>query len=314
MSVAVLENKSPKVRVKRRGNALGFWFFETLIRMSGLKAAYLLLEGVCLHYLLFDREAVAGAMAYIEKRFPEAGAVKRLWHVHRLFVSQGRQLIDRHIVARKPDFLEFREISRHGALELLQDSAEGVVLLLSHAGNWQVALRQMGHLKKEICVVMRAEDNAAVRESLKMGFEGKPVSFIDPESHLGGVVEMIAALNAGKLLCIMGDRAYSFETLAAPFLGQTAYFPYGAFLVAAAARCPVVPFLTHKTSERAYSVELPCVWRPVYEKGKDRRELLRQWVSEYAEMLEDFVKKYPYECFLFHNVWHQDKGVLNERQ
>ncbi len=64
----------PKMKVKKRGNALGLWFFEMMLRISGLKGAYLLLEFVFTYYVLFDREAAATSLAYIEKRFPNFGA------------------------------------------------------------------------------------------------------------------------------------------------------------------------------------------------------------------------------------------------
>ena len=312
MNTVETKEKKTEVRVKRRGNTLGFLFFEMLLRTTGLKSAYFLVEFVCLHYLLFDREAVESAVFYIEKKFPRTGKFKKYWHVHRLFVNQGKQLVDRYAIAHRPDMFRFHEISAEGAMEILQESKKGAVLLTSHVGNWQVALRQMGHLKKEICLVMRPEDNAAVRESLQMGVAAKPVTCINPDGHLGGVFEMMQALNEGKLVCIMGDRSYGFDTVEVSFLGKPAYFPYGAFLIAAAAQCPVIPFLTHKTSEREYTVSLAKVWRPSYQKGRERKQQLQQWVGDYAKLLEHYVEKHPYDCFLFHNVWTQDKGVLND--
>ena len=310
MTTAAAAKEAPKVYVKRRGNPLGFWFFEMMMRLSGLKGAYYLLEIVCAHYLLFDREAVSAGLAYTRKRFPKAGALRNYWHVHRLFVNQGRQLIDRYGVARKPDLLNFEERFSEEVLQAFQDPKKGLVLLTSHAGNWQVALRQMGHLKKNLCVVMRPENNPAVRDSLQMDVQGKPVKIIDPQGYLGGVLEMMQALNDGDIVCIMGDRGYGFDTVEVSFLDHPAYFPYGAFSVAAAAECPVVPLLTHKVSEREYKGELSTIWYPKYVKDEKKKEQLRKWVGGYVKFLEAFVEEHPYECFLFHNVWVQGKKEL----
>jgi len=311
MTAADRTEKSSAIRAKRRGNSLGIWFFEIMLRAFGLKGAYGLLHLVCLHYLLFDREAVAAGMTYVEKRFPGSGVLQNYRHVYRLFVNQGRQLIDRYVIAGKPDYFQYEQISTDETLHALQESTRGVVLLTSHAGNWQVALRQMGHLKKRICLVMRPEDNPALRDSLQLGgLEAKPVKVIDPLGHLGGVLEMMQALGEGDVVCIMGDRAYGFDTLEVPFLGEPAYFPYGAFLVAAAAECPVLALLTHKISERAYIADISNMWYPVYGKGKSKREQLSKWLGNYVSLLETFVEKHPYECFLFHNVWAQEgKGA-----
>ncbi len=93
------EDNQPKIAQKRRGNRLGFWFFEIFLKLFGLKGAYFLLYGVALHYLLFDSDAVSGALSYIQRRFPlDKGFIKRRIHVYRLFVSQGKQLIDRFAI------------------------------------------------------------------------------------------------------------------------------------------------------------------------------------------------------------------------
>jgi predicted LPLAT superfamily acyltransferase len=299
------------IRVKKRGNALGFWCFRMMFRVFGPKGTYLLLQLVATHYLIFDREAVVSTLSYIEKRFPRAGKIEKYWHVRRLFVNQGRQLIDRYVLARKSDYIKCHQVDTKETLETLQESDKGLVLLTSHIGNWQVALMHMGHLRKDITIVMRPEDNPAVRECLRLGsHEAKPVKMIDPQGHLGGALEIVQALNEGNIVCMMGDRSYGFDTLEVPFLGQPAYFPYGAFAVAAATESPVVALLTHKVSEREYIADVSNMWRPIYEDGQSKKEQLRGWLKNYIALLESFVEEHPYECFLFHNVWGSSKGSL----
>ena len=301
-------NQKRKINVKRRGNALGLWCFESLLRIFGLKGAYALLELVCVHYVFFDREAVGASLDYVEKRFADASWLQKYWHVHRLFVNQGRQLIDRHVIARKPNFFRYQEAGTEETLRVLHHSKKGLVLLTSHVGNWQVALRQLGgHLKKNICIVMRPEDNPAVQSSLRIGAEAQSVRVIDPQGHLGGVIEMLRALQEGYVVCMMGDRGYRFDTVEVPFLGAKACFPYGAFLIAAAAGCPVMPLFTHKTAEREYVADVSNIWYPSYTRGESKKEQFRKWVGNYVCLLEAFIEKYPYECFLFHHVWVEDK-------
>src|SRR5512135_114065 len=98
---------SPRNTVERkRGNRLGFWFFRTAARIFGLRGAYGLLYFVGLYYLIFDRAAVAASLAYVDRRFPGHPATRKIWDVYRLFVSQGRNLIDRYYVASGRDDIE----------------------------------------------------------------------------------------------------------------------------------------------------------------------------------------------------------------
>ena len=34
-----------------------------------------------------------------------------------------------------------------------------------------------------------------------------------------------------------------------------------------------------------------------------RRETLRKYVQEYAARLEEMCMKYPYECYIFEDIW-----------
>ena len=306
MAELLTENEH-KINVKRRGNALGVGFFEVFFRLFGLHGVYSLLYVVCLHYLLFDRGAVQAALAYVEKRFRGESKVKQYLHVYRLFLNQGRHLIDRYVVTRKPELFDYQARGYEQFQSLVRDASHGIILLTAHVGNWQVGLNFLERLKKKVYLVMRPEDNQAIRNALKVGDAKDYVEIISPEQYLGGVLEIMKVLEDGNVVSMMGDRSYTFDTINVPFLGAEAHFPYGAFSIAAAAGCPVVVLLAQKESDREYVVDMSNVIYPCYAKDKDKKAQLRQWVGEYASMLETFVSKFPYQCFMFHNVWSKEK-------
>jgi predicted LPLAT superfamily acyltransferase len=150
---------------------------------------------------------------------------------------------------------------------------------------------------------MRPEDNPVVNESLKIGHSTVEVGIISPNSYLGGAVEIVAALNDGHIVSIMGDRRYDFDTVGVRFLGDTAWLPYGAFHIAATVGCPLVVLLTMKSSTHRYVVDASHVLRPTYENRSRRKEELQEWVQEYASILESFLIEHPYQCFLFQDIW-----------
>jgi predicted LPLAT superfamily acyltransferase len=300
-----------KVNVKRRGNALGIGFFELLFRVSGLRGAYGFLYFVCLYYLLFDKAAVRTGLAYVEKRFKGESRARQYLHVYRLFLEQGRHLIDRYVTLRKPELFDYQVRGLEQFQSLVRDASHGIILLTAHVGNWQVGLNFLGRLEKKVYLVMRPEDNAAVRDTLKVGNSEDHMEIISPEQYLGGVLEIMKVLDEGHVVSIMGDRSYTFDTVSVPFLGEEAYFPFGAFSIAAAAGCPVVVLLAQKESGRKYVVDMSHVIYPCYAKDRDKKDQLRQWVGEYASILETFVNKFPYQCFMFHNVWSKEKESVD---
>ncbi len=297
-----------KIQAKRRGNALGFWIFKTSLRCFGLRGAYGLLYIVCTFYLLFDPSAVRVALAYVKRRFPDHGPLRQRLDVHRLFVSQGKTLIDRHYLLVDESAMESRLEGLDKVAEILE-SKQGFILLTAHLGNWQVVMTALRRFGRKVYLVMRPEDNPAVADALRISSGGDNLEIISPEGALGGVVEIMEAIKGGGIVSIMGDRSYNFSAVDVTFLGDRARFSCGAFHVAALAGCPVVALMSAKTSLRSYVVNVAGVFHPAYRPGTGKRSQLGGWVQEFALLMEDYVARYPYQCFLFYDIWRDAGGA-----
>ena len=295
-----------KIIAKSRGNRLGFWFFNLFLKFLGLPGAYGLLYFVCLHYLFFDQSAVSNALSYIRKRFPRNGFLKNRLEVYRLFISQGKQLIDRAVILSGKNGFDIQLKGYEQLNSLLSVKNQGFLLLTAHVGNWQIALTTLKKMAKPVYLVMRPEDNAAVKESLNIDAQDSFIKIISPEGYLGGVIEAMQVLREGNIVSIMGDRKYGFQALEVSFLKQKAYFPFGAFSLAASSNCPIVVLLSAKLPGNKYIVDVSHILYPRYNGNKNKQEQLKTFVQEFADILDEYVIKYPYQCFLFHDVWNQD--------
>ncbi len=287
------------IRPRRRGNRLGFWFFGVATRLTGLRGAYGLLYFVCLHYLLFDRDAVASARAYLRRRFADRSSARLLWDTYRLFVSQGKCLVDRYAALGGLPF-DFRF---HGREQLDAATGQGFILLLAHVGNWQLALTTLRNMGRPVCLLMRPEDSPAVADYLRVSSSGSELRIVNPESPFGGVIELLRFLSEGWIVCMMGDRGYHFPVAPVRFLGGEARFPIGAFRLAAAAGCPVLFLFAWRSGHRRYELEAPLVCRPAYRDGEARGRQLQAWAQAFATAMEGFAHAHPYQVFLFQDVW-----------
>ena len=291
---------------KKRGNRLGFWFFRVSLSFFGLRGAYGLLYFVCFYYFLFDRAAVSAARAYIDKRFPKAGFFKSCFHIYILFINQGKQLIDRYAAVSEQVDFNMRLNGYERLIDIADNSDQGFILLTSHVGNWQIALTALNKIGKKVYLLMRREDNPAVIETLRVGIEKGKIKIISPDQYMGGIIEIMNALKNGHVVSIMGDRSYGVNTLDIPFLGETAYFPYSAFSIAAAQGCPIVVLFAAKIGYMSYLMDVTNILHPEYKGRTNKKEQLRDWVMSFAELIEAFVSKHPYQCFLFHDVWKKE--------
>ncbi len=298
------------IEARRRGNRLGFWFFRVATRLTGLRGAYGLLYLVCPYYALFDVAAIAAASAYLVRRFPGLRGLRLRMAVLRLFIHQGRGLVDRH--ASQSGAFRFEiDASELGRIApLLSDPGRGFVLLLAHAGNWQIALPALRGLGRKVCLLMRKEDNPAVRESLRIDDEGGAFDIVSPERFLGGVVDLVDRLRRGQIVSIMGDRSYGFSPVPVQFLGGTAAFPGGPHSLAAAAECPIVTLFCTRTSLRHYRIEVPLVFAPADLPADTRRGRLLASAQKFADEVGRYAREHPYECFLFHDVWKDAAPLL----
>lgn len=291
-----------KIKQKKRGNALGLVFFKVSTRVFGLKGAYGLLYIVCMYYAIFDKEAVVASKAYISRRFPDFNKIMIWWAVYQLFISQGKQLIDRMSALNGYPHFKFSLLGQT-VVDEIRNSDKGCVLLTAHLGNWQLAISTLRNIGKKVSLVMRQEDNSALKKAIDVCGANDFIEIISPEGHLGGVVPIMNALKNGHVVSFMGDRAYGFEAMGIDFLNDTAYFPYGAWNIAAAADVPVVCLLVAKTAYQTYEVNTENVFYPKYFSRKDKKVQLKKWVQQYADILNEFVNKHPYQCFLFYDVW-----------
>jgi predicted LPLAT superfamily acyltransferase len=293
---------------RKRGNRLGFWFFHSASRLTGLKGAYGLLYFVSLYYLLVDRPLVRESLPYIRRRFPEHGPVRQLFDLYLLFVSQGKCLLDRFAVASGYEGIDIEIRGYEELCRVVADSERGFILLTAHIGSWQVAMSSLQKFQREVRVMMRPEDNEAVKNALDLDSDGERIKVILTSEALGGVIEAMKAIDEGALVTIMGDRPYDFPSLPAEFLGGTVRFPYGAFTLAGAAKCPVVVFLSAKVGTEKYVVDVSNIIPPPSGPRVRKGEELSAAVQRYADILEQYVREYPYQWFVFRDVWHKENA------
>ncbi len=295
---------------KKRGNPLGFGFFRAALKIFGLSGAYGLLYFVCLYYLFFDRTAVSSSMAYLKRRFKTYNLFQRIIGVYKLFINQGKNLIDRYYILSGLGQFDIELQGYDKICSLFADSHKGVILLTAHVGNWQVTMTALKRQGKSVYLLMSPEENAAVKNALNIDSDQGPVRIISTDNFLSGAVEVIKAIDEGNLVSVMGDRSDGYPSTEAYFLGEKAHFPYGAFNIAAAAQCPVVVLLSAKTSAKKYVVDVSHVIFPRYDSRANKKEALNKWVQEFAGIMEDYVSKYPFQWFVFRDIW-QGKNQTN---
>ncbi len=204
-------------------------------------------------------------------------------------------------------------------VDLLHDTlrgGQGCLLLGSHLGSFEAIRAYNRHAPAEfqkLKVVMDRDQNSLITqmlEDISPDIRNTVINARQPGPQI--ILQASEVLAEGGMVAMLADRIFRNETaLAVPFIGQQARFPVAPLAFAAALEVPVFlvfGFYTGRGRYRLVFERLPATGpRPVSRQA--RREQLNQRVAAYAQRLEHYARRYPYNWFNFYDFWKPDPAA-----
>ena len=291
------------------GSRIGYGIFHLLIRATGPIPAYLLLAFILPYYLLIRTSARRSVYYYLRHRFPDQGRIRRLLTAAYYLYQFGKVLIDQAamgILDRDCFHVEFP--GRENLYNLAQKRS-GMVLLTTHAGNWQTAMATMDHIGTRVNLLFNIANDEG-RHFFDLAGQRDRFHFIPPSGFLGGMVEATNALKAGEVVAIMGDRAWGARTMEMEFFGEKAAFPITPYYLVAATGADLVVSLTVRTGRLSFNIGASHIssdrdWTQV-----PREEAVKTLLQRYVACLEEYLEKNPYMWFNFFDFWGANKKEI----
>lgn len=290
------------------GSKLQHGIFYFLIRLGGRRAAYALLHGVVLYYVLLRPDQRRKGEPYLRRRFPGASGRQRFWHSYRMILDLGKVLVDRAVVGiLGPDQMQVKLRGREELLALLAER-RGLILIGAHVGCWQAAMSALGFVEVPVNLLMQREDGDIDRHYFEHAGRECPYRIIDPRGFLGGSLEMLDVLKRGEVLSVMGDRLLGSDknAVAVDFLGGPVRLPFSAYKLAATTGAPIAVLFSAKTGPASYQLELAKIIRVPAVAGRNGAAFA-SYVTEFAAALEKFTRDHPYQFFNFFDMWQNDE-------
>ena len=290
---------------KSKGTILGHKIFVFILNYLGLKLAYIVLRFVALYYFLFAFKSNKNIYYYFHHilKYKRTTAYLKIYKNYYIF---GQTILDKValLAGVKTKFTINHEGGKN--LDKIAAMGKGGMLISAHIGNWEIAGQLLNRLQTTFNILMYENE----RESLKKYMDGvekkKNVNIITiKDGEMGHLIELHNAFSKNELVVMHGDRfregAKTVETI---FLGKTATFPAGPFIMAAKFGVPLSVVFAVKESDIHYHffatdpIEVKRA-RTEEQTNQAIQELLKIYISE----VEKMVYRYPEQWFNYYAFW-----------
>jgi len=288
---------------KLRGGRWGVWFFITALRVLGLRITYALTVPVAV-YFSFASPDVAATMDFHRRIFGRVPWWRRRWLVFKHFLSFGCAIIDRTaILAGRTNEFSFSFDGEHHVQTALAEG-HGVLLLTAHLGNWEAAGQLLTRLAVPINVTGFDKESAEIRALLTQSSKAKFL-LLPLTGSPTDAIPLLAALRRGEVVAMLGDRNYGSPSASIPFLGGTARFPIGAYVLAAMANAPLVMVFNLRERGGHYRFFGFPAQHPKMPPHNQRDAYLKNCAVEFAQNLETILKRDPLQWYNLYPFWEQ---------
>jgi KDO2-lipid IV(A) lauroyltransferase len=176
----------------------------------------------------------------------------------------------------------------------------GLVVWTAHAGNWEFASRLLELHGRRVNVARVVEPGNSAESWLRDLMTNdrlRVVDLVDPTS----TVQLLAALRAGEIVAMQGDRVYRGKGIVMPFFGRPTLFPAGPFVLARVAGVPVVSGLVVRTGWLRYKMLVGPPLTIATEQPQD--VVVNAALRECVAFLERHLERWPSQWMNFFDFW-----------
>ena len=190
-------------------------------------------------------------------------------------------------------------------LEAALAAGSGAILVSPHLGTWELGGLGLADLGYRVNVLTYREPDEQVNEQRRQIREERGIGVIyvdhDDTSPLA-IIEAVNALRRNEIVCLIGDRDGSSNTVTVPFFGRPTALPAGAAHLALATGAPVLPGFVVLEEDGHYAtlMEEPIFFSACH---GHNREVVQQGMIRLAAVFERYIRQYPDQWYNFFTFW-----------
>jgi KDO2-lipid IV(A) lauroyltransferase len=188
---------------------------------------------------------------------------------------------------------------------------KGVIVLTAHIGNWElggVAIAQLGY---DLWVVALEHKDKKVNDFFDGQRNSKGIKVVPFNK---AVRQSLNLLKENRLLGLVGDRDFTKDGgIVIDFFGKPTSFPKGPAALALKTGAAIVPGFMIRNPDDSFTLKIePPIPVSSYPKQKNpgdnsftkmSEKDLQELTKRYTIIIEDYIKKYPDQWYVFRKFW-----------
>jgi predicted LPLAT superfamily acyltransferase len=296
-----------------RGSLVGMWLTARFYRLFGHRVSKYFILPIVAYFFVTDRRGRRASRSYLQRLHAVPGGAAALGHAptvrdsFRHYYEFGLAILDRvrFTLGRGRDVdIVFR--GREHFAELVA-AKRGAILLGAHLGSFDAMRLLAARSGVVVNILMITRHAPRINAMLRALNPGVDVRVFEPDpAAADNIFRLKACLERGEFVAILGDRIGTgarARVVKVPYLGATAAFPAGPFLLAHALGCPIILMIAVRRDDATYEIFAEPLAERVLLPRSERAERLGEIVSRYARRLEAYCLLAPYQWFNFFDFW-----------
>jgi predicted LPLAT superfamily acyltransferase len=267
----------------------------------GRRAARSVLHMIAAYFLLFAPASRRASSAYLKRAL---GRPARLRDIYRHFFTFAATIHDRiYLINRRFDLFDF-EVHGEDMLRRLLAEGNGLFLMGAHLGSFEV-IRAIGKKNTDLRVAMLMhETNAQKISAMLAAINPESVQDIIALGHIDSMLKVQERLEDGCVVGMLADRTPGNETrYPVQILGDNANLPGGPFRIAALLRRPAIFMTGLYLGGNRYAIHFDHLADFSATAPGERNAAMQAALARYAELLDKYCRKAPYNWFNFFDLW-----------
>ena len=294
--------------IAEKGTGLGLRILSGFYSLFGRRACLILVVPITTFFYIIDRAGKRNSAQYLTRIFALKGSSPpTFWTGLQHYINFASKILDSFIAWTHPNRTGHFAVHSQASLDQIASRGAGVMLIVSHMGNVEMCRATLAiRFKRQVTVLVHtrhAETYNNLIKSVRPDAESNvmQVTEVGPET----AIALQERIERGEWIAIAGDRTPvtgQSRVSNVPFLGKSAPFSQGPYILAALMGCPVYLLFCIRSND-GHDVYFEQFSDAITLPRKDKDAALSALAARYAQRLEHYCLMAPLQWYNFFDFW-----------